>query len=374
MKYKKRARPVLVIAPGIIAGAEKVVQTGIIALHEIGLNPILIIISETRVPHYADQFEKIIPSNISRIIVPSTRALDVMLPLRTKEALKTFLKTEKPGPLVFHSHGFKALFVSFFIRGDHHHIHTHHGNTGHTLKVRIYESLAFMMMKTCDRVIAVSQKMKDELLEKLHPYKKISVIDNMLSFKNIHKIRERRLALTPHSGQVYRLLFVGRLSPEKGLVHFLECWSSVIYRDRFELTIIGDGPQKHLIENMIIANHLSGKVKMVGYVSDPAEYFVDADLLIMPSLTEGLPMTLIESLAAGVPVLANDVGAIASLVTHNHNGYLCHSSHEKWATALWDVLKNIDRWKENAQNEAISIERRFSPAKWAAKTQTYYHV
>ncbi len=375
MKYKKRARPVLVIAPGIIAGAEKVVQTGILALHDIGLNPILIIIRETRAPQFAEQFEKIIPSQINRIVVNSTRALDIMLPMRTKEALKLFLKNEKAGPLVFHSHGFKALLACFFIRGDHHHIHTHHGNTSHTLRVRIYEKLAFLIMKTCDRVIAVSQKMKEELLMQLYPFKKISVIDNMLSFKNIRKIRERRLATMPHNGSIYHLLYVGRLSPEKGLLRFIECWSTVIYRDRFELTILGDGPEKHLLEKLIAEKNLSRKVRMVGHVNDPAEYFVNADLLIMPSLSEGLPMTLIESLAAGVPVLASDVGAIASLVNHNHNGYLCHShSLETWATALWNVLKNIDSWKYNAQKEAAGIEQRFSPTKWAAKTQAFYQV
>lgn len=375
MKYKKRARPILVIAPGLIAGAEKVVQNGVIALNGIGLDPILIIIKETRVPHFADQFEKIIPPEIKRIVVDSTRAMDLMLPLRIREKLHHFLKNEKNSPVVFHSHGFKALIACFLIRGQNHHIHTHHGDTSHTFKVKMYEKIAMIIMKTCDRVIAVSQRMKEELLLKLHPYKNISVIDNMLSFKNTSRIRQRRLERQPPDGEVLQLLFVGRLSPEKGLIPFLECWSSVIYRDRFELLIIGDGPLKHQIEKTIIECHLHSKVKMLGYVDDPSEYFIQADLLIMPSLTEGLPMTLIESLASGVPVLANDVGAMASLVVHNHNGYLCHnSSQEEWATALWESLKNAEQWKLNAQTDAVRVEQRFSPSKWAVKTQAHYQV
>jgi len=375
MKSKNRARPIMVIAPGLIAGAEKVVQNGVIALNEIGLDPILIIIKETRVPHFADQFEKIIPSEIKRIVVNSNRPMDLMLPLRIRDKLHSFLRNEKNGAVVFHSHGFKALIACFLIRGKNHHIHTHHGDTGHTLKVKIYEKIAMMVMKTCDRIIAVSQNMKEELLLQLHPYKNISVIDNMLSFKNTHKIRQSRLERHPPNSEVLQLLFVGRLSPEKGLIPFLKCWSSVIYRDRFELLIIGDGPFKHQIEKTIIENHLHAKVKMLGYIEDPSEYFIQADLLIMPSLTEGLPMTLIESLASGVPVLANNVGAIGSLVVHNYNGYLCHNSNlEEWATALWDSLKNYEYWKSNAQMDAIQIEQRFSSSKWAVKIQAHYQI
>lgn len=376
MKYKKRARPIHVIAPGIISGAEKVVQTGLTALHDIGLDPILIIIRETRAPHFADEFARIIPEKIKRIIVDSNRAFDLLLPFRMKEELERFLKNEKPGQLVFHSHGFKALIACSIVKGKYHHIHTHHGNTGHSWQVRLYEQAAFNVMKTCNRVIAVSHKMKEELLQELHPYRKISVIDNMLSFKNSAKIREMRKAmLYQFSEETLKLLYVGRLSPEKGLDLFLKCWASLIYRDRFELTIVGDGPLRAQIEQIIMDNHLYGKVKMYGHVPDPSEFYIHSDLLILPSLTEGLPMTLIESLASGVPVLANDVGAISSLIKHNHNGYICASSDsEIWSTALWEALKNVGQWKENAQQEASQVEMRFSPGKWAVKTQACYQV
>jgi glycosyltransferase involved in cell wall biosynthesis len=375
MKYKKRARPILVIAPGIIAGAEKVVQTGSTALADIGLDPVVVIIKESQTPHFAEQFEKILNPNVKRITVDTKRSLDLMLPMRIKEGLNKILDKDKPGPLVFHSHGFKALFASSFIKGSNHHIHTHHGNTGLTLKIKLYEKLAYSFMKNCDRIIAVSQRMKEDLLNELYPYKNISVIDNMLSFKNIAKIRDRRNALPQRQNDIIRLLFVGRLSPEKGLLEFLHCWSNLIYRDRFELTIVGDGPLKHEIENFLKGHHLMNRVKLCGYINDPAEYFIESDLLIMPSLTEGLPMTLIESLAAGLPVLANDVGAIASLVVHGHNGYLCSTpTEEKWTTGLWEALKNIESWKSNAQWEASSVEIRFSPTKWAVKTQAFYQV
>lgn len=375
MKYKKRARPILVIAPGIISGPEKVVQTGSMALAELGLDPIIVIIREIEFPHFADQFEKILHPKIKRVVVDSNRNFDIMLPSRIKESLSPVLKNDKSSGLVFHSHGIKALIASSFVKGKHQHIHTHHGNFGQSFKEKMIEKISFSFMKNCDRIIAVSQKMKADLVNELHPYKNISVIDNMLSFRNVAKLRDRRSILPPRHREIIKLLFVGRLSPEKGLLEFLNCWSNLIYRDRFELTIVGDGPLKNEIELFLKGTHLFNKVKMCGYINDPAEYFIESDLLIMPSLTEGLPMTLIESMASGLPVLANDVGAISSLVVHNHNGFLCSvPAEEKWSTGLWEALKNIERWTNNAQWEASSVEMKYSPTKWAVKTQNFYQV
>jgi len=371
MKYKRRARPILIIAPGLISGAEKVVQTGSLALSEIGLDPIVVIIRESKYPYFADQFAKILHPKVKKIIVDTNRSFDVMLPIRIKEELEKILNSEKTAPLVFHSHGFKALIATSFIKGNNHHIHTHYGHINNAFKSK----LAYSFMKNCNRVIAVSQKMKEELLTELYPFKNVSVIDNMLSFRNIGKIRDRRISLPARHGEIIKLLYVGRLIPEKGLLDFLHCWSNLIYRDRFELTVIGDGPLKNDLENFIKGNHLMNRIKMLGYLNEPAEYFIESDLLIMPSLSEGLPMTLIESLAAGLPVIANDVGAISSLVVHNHNGYICSTgSEDKWTTGLWEALKNIERWKSNAEWEASSVEQRFSPTKWAAKTQAFYQV
>lgn len=360
-------RPVLVLAPGVLAGAEKVVLTGLQGLRDMGLNPLMIIIKETRAPHFAETFQKAIAFDIESVMVDSTKAFDLHLPKRIKAIL-----SKQKTPIILHSHGFKALIACYMMKGKTPHIHTHHGNTAHTLKVRIYEKIAMMTMKSCNQVIAVSEKMKTELDLKLSPYNKITVVENMLSLSNAAKIRSER-ALVSANDEVIQLLFVGRLSPEKGLLNFLENLSNSHIKDRFHLTVLGDGVEKEFITAFILTHNMQKQVTLHGFVSDPSSFFIRPDILIMPSLREGLPMTLIEALASGVPVLANNVGAISSMVTHNFNGYLTTDfSSDSWNEALNATSKNYKDWIKNASMEAQSVEERFSLMKWTQKTKELY--
>ena len=362
----KSYRPVLILAPGVLAGAEKVVLTGLAGLRDLGLNPLMVIIRETRAPQFAENFHKAIPEGIESLFIESTKAFDLNLPKRLKLALST-----QPLPLILHSHGFKALIACYMMKGKTPHLHTHHGNTGHTLKVRIYEKLAMMTMKTCNQVIAVSEKMKTELSDKLNPYQQITVVENMLSLTNAAKIRSARNNKAP--SDLIKLLYVGRLSPEKGLLPFLQVLEKSSVKDHFHLTILGDGIEKKLIEAFIKDHNLGAQITMHGFVSDPANYFIDPDLLIMPSLREGLPMTLIESLASGMPVLANNVGAISSMLIHNHNGFFARdNSATAWEEALTITTQDYKSWVRTAMNEALSIEERFSLSNWAKKTKELY--
>jgi glycosyltransferase involved in cell wall biosynthesis len=361
-------RPVLVLAPGIIAGAEKVVLTGIMALYELGLNPIMVIIKETRVPHFAEAFKEALPSCIDIRIIESTQALDFKL----YRKLKNIMKNENV-PLVLHSHGFKSLVVCCMAKGKARHVYTHHGATSQTFKIRVYEKIALIMMRTCNQVIAVSTRMKEELKILLKPYKKITVVENMLSLKNTSFIRKEKLnQVRPENGLI-KLIYVGRLSSEKGLLPFLVCLSKFPLKERFQLSIVGDGEERSLVEEFIQKNKLSSIVVTYGMISDLTTVFSSADLLVMPSLREGLPLTLIEALASGVPVLANNVGAISSLVKHKYNGYLTSdNSRESWNEALSSAITDYSRWTENVMLEAEGCERRFSAKLWAEKTHEIY--
>lgn len=363
-----RFRPVLVLAPGVLAGAEKVVLTGLSALHEEGLNPLMIIIRETRIPELAYNFDQMIPPHIERRIIDSTKALDIKLPHRLKEAI-----ADQTLPLVLHSHGFKALIACYMAKGQRPHVHTHHGNTAHTLKVRIYEKMAMMTMKSCRAVIAVSQKMQQELAKSLSPFKNIVVIENMLSLKNAAKIREERKTNPTPSNQKIHLIYVGRISPEKGLLSFLESWGSSSKKDHFTLSILGDGVDRSRAQELVLNLGLKDVVKFHGFVADPSAFFQSPDALIMPSLREGLPMTLIEALASGVPVVANNVGAISSLVKHGQNGFLTKDQTlSSWHEALNETILHVNEWKINAEKEASRVEERFSAKSWAKKTKELY--
>ena len=361
-------RPVFIMAPGVLAGAEKVVLTGLAALLELGLNPLMIIIRETRSPKTAEEFQKALPPSIESKIIDSTRALDFKLPSH----LKMVLQSEKQ-PIILHSHGFKALIAGYLGRGRSPQIHTHHGNTAHTFKVRIYEKIAMMTMKRCHQVIAVSDQMHKELESILYPYKKIVTIDNMLSLSNTKKIREERKLKYDPSRNFIELIYIGRLSPEKGLLQFLEYLNDFPSKEKFRLTILGDGIERPMIEQFIKTHKMDYQITMHGFVSSTAEFLGTPDVLIMPSIREGLPMTLIETLASGIPIIANDVGAISNLVIHKKNGWITpNANKDSWNTALNAAILSYTDWKKNAESEAENVEKRFDPKEWARKTAEIY--
>jgi glycosyltransferase involved in cell wall biosynthesis len=358
-------RPITIFAPGLLAGAERVVLTGLSALIDSGLNPKIIIIKEDRIPEYADNFLDALDKRIEYSVVTTSKALDVKLSSR----ITAILKQEKL-PIVLHTHGFKALLMTLAIRKKYNLIHTHHGNTGHTFKVKFYEQLAKMAMKLCRKIVLVSPQMLNEFKN----YSNVVLIENMLSLKNSELIRIKKKEKLKTEKNTINLTYLGRLSPEKGILDFIKYFSSYANKIKFEITIVGDGPLKNEITNYVNQNEATSSIHLVGFVNDPTPYLIASDILIMPSYKEGLPMTLIEALASGIPVIANNVGAISTLLEQNVNGHLTeNNTKESWHTALDLTLKNSKNWEANAEKSANHIELKYSAKTWSLKTSELYN-
>lgn len=355
--------PAIVFAPNVLAGAERVVITGTIALFDLGYNPHLIVIKETRAPHYADNFVKEFPKDLKITIVHSVKALDFNLSARIEKSLTL--------NSIIHTHGFKALVTCKLLKKKFKHVHTHHGNTSHTFKVRIYEWMADLAMKRCDHVIAVSEVMKTKLLQVLAPYKKITAIPNMLSFKNAEAIRNIRRSRSVNNK--INLIFIGRLGPEKGLMSLLSNLNSSALKENFTLTVLGDGDENLPAREFVKTHSMEKIVNFHGFVPNPSDFLKTADVLVLPSFAEGLPMTLIEALASGVPVIANDVGAIKSLLNHQKNGFLTRNNDfSEWEMAFQEVLRHLKKWQDYALEKGLDIEVSHSSKTWAEKTLEIY--
>lgn len=375
MTNKTRPLHVLfVFAPGIMAGAEKVVIAGMTALLKEDLHLELILIKEMRVPQFALNFKKSLPENLLVHELKSRWPIDLRL---IKNALN--LIRRKKNKVILHSHGIKALFVISMIRiftSNIIHIHTHHGNTSHNFKMKIYEWISHFLMKKCHHIIAVGPHMEHQLKNELFPYSKISAIENMLSMPNQYSCYEQKgifLASKKETMTKIHLLFLGRLSEEKGILHFLDFFDQYPQKNDFHLTIVGDGPQRKIIEDTIVIRQMESLVTIVGHVNHPESYFIENDLLILPSYREGLPLTLIEALSIGMPVMANDVGSIQFLIKNNQNGLLIESMEiNLWHEALDTALKSIKHWQKFSLLNANEIANRFSPKSWAFKTRILY--
>ncbi|WP_339952012.1 glycosyltransferase [uncultured Albimonas sp.] len=120
-----------------------------------------------------------------------------------------------------------------------------------------------------------------------------------------------------------RAVFVGRLAPEKGLTVLLEAFATLRARHpEAELALIGDGPSRADIEAEIARGGFGEAVKILGFLPPEAvaAELSRADLLVLPSFAEGLPVVLMEALATGIPALATRIAAVEELVEPEVSG------------------------------------------------------
>jgi len=130
-----------------------------------------------------------------------------------------------------------------------------------------------------------------------------------------------RPAPPPHDG--LHLVFVGRLTPIKGLRVLLDAFGhACAARQGLTLTLVGDGDDRAHLETL--AHEKGVAVRFLGFQSQEgvADAISQADALVLPSFAEGLPVVLMEALAAGKPVIATRVAGVAELVEDGVSGYL----------------------------------------------------
>ena len=159
-----------------------------------------------------------------------------------------------------------------------------------------------------------------------------------------------------------RFICVGRLSPEKGYSGLLEAFAALLREGvPAHLTIVGDGPMRSLIEQDICGRGLGDAVRMTGALAeqDTLAQIAAADVLVLPSLMEGLPVVLMEAMALGKPVIASSVAGIPELVRNGITGLLFRPSDWQHLTIQMSALAKDAAWRgrlAKAGREAIDAE------------------
>ena len=224
------------------------------------------------------------------------------------------------------------------------HVSTCHNWPSKSIKMRLYESLDKKLLKRFDRVIAVSDPVKDKILNCGMPPAKVKIIQNginvkkfNLSYNNRKKIRQE-LGI-PESCIVIGT--VGRLTEEKGLGILMRAAADIVKQvNDIIFLIVGDGPLMPALKKE--AGILP--VKFAGLRDDMPEIYSAMDIFTLPSLNEGLPMVLLEAMASKKSVIATNVGNISSVVDHKKNGLLIEpGDHNRLTDAILYLLENRER-------------------------------
>ena len=167
------------------------------------------------------------------------------------------------------------------------------------------------------------------------------------------------------------LLFVGRLAPVKGLPILLRALEPLVadYPD-IHLTVIGDGPGRTALEHQAASAGLAEHVSFVGYQSqsEVAVAMAAADLFVLPSFAEGVPVVLMEAMAARRPVVATQIAGIPELVTDGASGLLVPPGNpEALTAAIGKILANPARATAMGIAGRARVESAFDISKEAAR-------
>ncbi len=221
------------------------------------------------------------------------------------------------------------------------------------------------------------------ILTKIKYDAQISAAANFLKFDNINKdIKVINPGVDvnfykPHVSmkQNNRILFVGRLQKVKGTEVLLQCMKA-LEEKTCKLIIVGDGVERTRMENFVKEEKISN-VEFKGELAPEAvrRQYQKAAVFILPSVSEGFPLTVLEAMACGAPVCAFNVGDVSKIVENGVNGFIVKPNETKtFVEKIKLILQKKDLAAEIAKNNAAKVKN-YSWEKTADKIyKTYGNV
>jgi glycosyltransferase involved in cell wall biosynthesis len=218
------------------------------------------------------------------------------------------------------------------------HVHGWLGQTHHG-RWRLYEAVDRQLVRTADRVLVGSRAAQDEV--RRFGAKHVHVVSNAVTLpKDDPQGDQHAAAIRAEIGAADGALIlgvVGRLHPGKGHEFFLRALAALI-EERLNVhgLIIGEGPDGDRLRELAKTLGIADKVTFTGFVDDSSRYLFAIDIVAVPSLKDSLPLTALEAMSFGRPVVASCAGDLPLLIDDGDNGFVIPIGHHK---ALADKLR-----------------------------------
>jgi glycosyltransferase involved in cell wall biosynthesis len=262
----------------------------------------------------------------------------------------------RPGLIhVFHGHVFKGHFASPAVLG--------------------FLAIERALARLSDVIIAVSSRVRQELVEqyRIAPSRKIRVVPPGLDFAWVEHLSRRRgwlrARLGVDNGTVI-LGMVGRLAKIKNIPLMLRAFARFLQTGvDARLVLIGDGEMRAELQGLSRSLGIAQRVEFCGWVLQHADIFSDLDVTCLSSFNEGLPVALVESLAAGIPVAATDVGGVRDVVEAEDGELVAGGEVEAFSHALSKLARARARLSDQ---RSAAIRQKYSTARMARTLEGIY--
>jgi len=168
----------------------------------------------------------------------------------------------------------------------------------------------------------------------------------------------------------------GRLSPEKAHVNLVRACAQLPseIKEKVHIAIAGDGPEREAICRVAEEAGLGKRLILAGFQRDMRPFYGAIDIFCLPSLTEGLPLVLLEACASGKPVVASRVGSVGELIDDGKNGF-CPEAGDigGLARALWQLAAAKELRAEFAAKLIARLSDQYDVQPWARKVFAVYN-
>lgn len=266
---------------------------------------------------------------------------------------------------LIHTHGYKADLYGYAATCGLSvaRVSTCHNWIESNISTKLYGKLDRFVLRRFHALAAVSDTVALKLRAVGIPPGRMSVIRNGVDVEHFaagNPVLKKELGLTKQ--QI--IGYVGRFSPEKGPEQLLEAAARVLAdNENVFFVLVGDGPQRGELEDKCRSLGIASKVAFPGIRADMPDVYASFDILALPSLDEGLPMTVLEAMAARCPVVATSVGGVPTLVADGLTGLLVPPSQPAaLAKALTSLLGNSQLRSNLAQSGYQLVCEQYSVA------------
>jgi glycosyltransferase involved in cell wall biosynthesis len=249
-------------------------------------------------------------------------------------------------------------------------LHVHGGYyLMHEPKGRVLNFFLDNMFRNAQRIIVLSD-LEQEILEARYGKLPFYVFPNAVDTKSINGFKKE-----PPTAEI-RFVFMGRINRTKGIYTITKSLSALsAYYDRFSLRIFGNGPDLNEWQEELA--QLKGlQYSFEGVVGGDAKWeaLCSSDVFLLPSLhSEGMPIAMIEAMAAGCVVIVTDVASIKAVVCDNENGILLSEhSAEELAKQMEDIILGKTDMKRLGDNAKLFVENNLSLPTYINKLENLY--
>lgn len=253
-----------------------------------------------------------------------------------------------------------------------------HTNDDYRASQRVRLALDSFSNRFVSHIITVSDSCRKFLITREGvPAEKITLIQNAIDLRRFSpdcgtRAEARRTLGLPEHGPV--VAGVGRLNPQKNFSLFIRVAARVLKRHPQAVFLLaGEGPEEGRLRQLAQESELGERLHFCGYVPDPRQVYLAADVLLMPSRFEGLPMTLLEAMAMRVPVVASALDGIAEVVADAKDGFLVPSGEESvFSDRVCRLIEDPAFARDIGAAASEKISRRFSLVRLCREVEEIY--